>query len=101
MVLNERKLRMSRHAPTVLFEHQEGNKIVEVCEADAVFAIFYNGRPIKMRQREIGVKYYGFKYMKSFYPESGHAIRLCARLNQRHNTDEFTVVQLNSGRTLK
>jgi transposase len=72
----------------------------EICEADAVYAVLYQGRPIKIRRHNPSVRYLGYKYSKSSFPEPGHAIRLARRLNEVHGTEDFTVVQMTTGRTI-
>jgi hypothetical protein len=91
---------MSRTKPTVICGHREGEWRVEVCEADAVYAVLYQGRPIKLRKYNDAVKYLGFKYGKSMFPEPGHAIRLARKLNGIYNTRDFKVVQF-TGTTTK
>lgn len=92
---------MSRTAPTVVASHTEGDRVHEVCDADAVYAVLYLGRPIKLRTHRPGDKWFGFKYGKSMFPEPGHAIRLANKLNLVHGTDEFTVAVMTVGRTVK
>lgn len=73
----------------------------QVCEADAVYAVLYQGRPIKVRHHTPGVKYLGYKYGKSMFPSAGHAVRLARKLNEIHNTEDFTVAIMTVGRTLQ
>jgi len=82
---------MARPQPTHICSHNEGDWNIEVCEADAVYAVLYRGRPIKLRKANPNCRYLGVKYMKSMFPEPGHAVRLANRLNRAHNTDAFTV----------
>jgi hypothetical protein len=86
----------------VIFEHiGEDMSAYQVCEADAVFAVCYQGRPIKIRtQANIEVAYPGPKYAKSSYPSPGHAFNLAERLNEKFNTKDFSVVMMTVGRTL-
>ena len=91
---------MSRTKPTLIASHTQGNLIVEVCEADAVYAVLYQGRPIKIRRHNPSVRYLGYKYGKTSFPEPGHAVRLALKLNEAHDTDEFTVVQMPQNRTI-
>jgi hypothetical protein len=91
---------MSRSPPTLIVSHQEGDRVVEVCEADAVYAVLFQGRPIKIRTHKPTVRYQGYKYSKASFPEPGHAIRLANTLNLAYGTDEFTVCSMTSGKTL-
>jgi hypothetical protein len=94
---------MSRPKPTILLEHVDDNmRAYQVCEADAIFAVCYKGRPVKIRtQANIEIDYPGPKYAKTAYPTAGHAFNLCERLNQKFDTDEFSVVMMTAGRTIK
>lgn len=82
---------MSRTPPTLIVSHAQGDRVVEICEADAVYAVLYQGKPIKVRTHNPAVRYMGYKYTKTMFPEAGHAVRLANRLNLAHSTDEFTV----------
>jgi len=93
---------MSRPKPHVLLEHiGEDMSSYQVCEADAIFAVCYQGRPIKIKtQANIEIDYPGPKYAKTSYPTAAHAFNLAERLNQRFETTEFTVVMMTVGRTI-
>jgi hypothetical protein len=90
---------MSRSQPTLICSHQENNLVYEVCEADAVYAVLYQGRAIKLRKHNPAVHYLGYKYGKTTFPEAGHAIRLARKLNEVHNTQDFTVAQMTVEQT--
>lgn len=93
---------MSRPKPRVLLEHIDDNmRAYQVCEADAVYAVCYKGRPIKIRtQANIEIDYPGPKYAKTVYPTPGHAINLVEKLNLRFATTDFTLVMMTVGRTI-
>lgn len=91
---------MSRPQPTIICTHADPDRIFEVCEADAVFAVLYNGKPIKVRTHNPEAQYQGYKYGKSFFPEAGHAVRLARKLNEIHTTDAFTVGIMTVSRVL-
>ena len=91
---------MSRTPPTLIVSHAQGDRVVEICEADAVYAVLYQGKPIKVRTHTPAVRYMGYKYTKTMFPEAGHAVRLANRLNLAHSTDQFTVGILTQARTL-
>ena len=91
---------MSRPQPNLIATYQEGDRCTEVCSADAVYAVLYQGEPIKLRTYNPTVKYQGYKYGKSMFPEAGHAIRLANKLNEIHDTDAFTVAVMTVHRTL-
>lgn len=91
---------MSRPQPTIICSMPDANRVVEVCEADAVYAVLFEGRPIKLRSHCPTARYQGYKYGKSMFPEPGHAVNLAQKLNQKHNTDAFTVAVMTIGRTI-
>jgi len=93
---------MARPQPNLICAHTEDTgRIFEVCAADAVFAVLYAGKPIKVRTHHPDLGYQGYKYGKSFFPEAGHAIRLARKLNEIHTTDAFTVGIMTVGRVLE
>ena len=92
---------MSRPQPTLICSHVEEDRVVEVCAADAVYAVLYNGRPFKIRTHNPAKAYLGYKYGKSMFPEPGHAFRLAQKLNQEHDTDAFTVAVMDFKRTIR
>lgn len=91
---------MARTKPTLICSHRAGDMTFEVCEADAVYAVLYQGRPIKVRTHNPDLRYQGYKYGKSMFPEPGHAIRLAQRLNSIHGTEDFTVAVMQVGRNV-
>jgi hypothetical protein len=91
---------MARPGPIIIASHQQGDTVVEICEADAVYAVVYQGQPIKVRTHKPDLRYQGYKYGKSMFPEPGHAIRLARHLNQVHNTEDFSVAVMTTGRIL-
>ena len=93
---------MSRPRPTILLEHIDDNmRAYQVCEADAIYAVCYKGRPIKIKtQANIEIEYPGPKYSKTSFPTPGHAFNLAERLNQRFDTTDFTVVMMTEGRKI-
>jgi hypothetical protein len=94
---------MSRPKPTVVLESiDEHDRALWVCEADAVYAVCYQGRPIKIKTKaDVDVNYPGPKYVKTSFPSAAHAFNLAERLNERFSTQDFTVVIMTVGRTIK
>ena len=95
---------MSRPKPTVILQDldHESGRVVWVCEADAIYAVCYQGRPIMVKtQANIDVNYPGPKYVKTSFPSAAHAFNLAERLNKRFNTQDFTVSIMTVGRTIK
>jgi len=93
---------MARPMPNVLLRNVDINdKALEVCEADALYGVLYQGRPIKIRTlQNIELNFIGPKYSKTAFPESGHAFNLADKLNKMFNTDEFTVAIMTVSRTI-
>lgn len=95
---------MSRPKPTVLLEHVADDlKGTQICEADAVYAVCYRGRPIMMRSFiNMDVpEYPGPKYGKTSWTNPGHAFNCADRLNKMFNTTDFTVHKMTVGRLLR
>ena len=95
---------MARSKPSVLLEHvSEEFKATQVCEADAIYAVCYQGKPIMVkRNQNIEIPdWQNWKYIKTAFPSPGHAFNLAEKLNKQFNTDEFTVRIMLAGRTIK
>jgi hypothetical protein len=90
---------MSRPKPTIIASLQLGSTTTEVCAAAAVYAVYYQGKPVKVRTHGDDMMN-GFKYAKSSFPEPGHAVRLAQKLNRELNTTDFSVVELKIGRVI-
>ena len=93
---------MSRPKPKVLLQYsnKKNFKSEEILEADAIWAVFYQGKPINLKSSSLVSNYPGPKYKKVSFSNPGHAINLCKKLNQKFQTKDFTVVLLNSGKTI-
>ncbi len=94
---------MSRPKPTIILEHiGDDMSAYQVCEADAIFAVCYKSRPIKIKTHaNIEIDYPGPKYAKTSFPTSGHAFNLAERLNEKFDTTDFSVVMMTTGRTIR
>ena len=89
---------MSRPKPNVLMTTLERDDLaLDVCECDAVYAIYYQNKPIKIRTRSPYGEWPKPKYGKSSFPEPGHAFNLAEKLNEKFETNEFYVVRLEGG----
>lgn len=90
---------MARPKPTVLIEHVNPKtyKAEQVLDADAVYAVFYKGKPINLRTLSHLVSYPGPKYKKCAFGSPGHAFNLAERLNEMFKTTDFTVHELVAG----
>jgi hypothetical protein len=90
---------MSRPKPKVLLEvtSKKTYKTEQVLEAEAIWAVFYQDKPINLKTSSIVAQQLGPKYKKVSFSNSGHAINLAEKLNKQFNTNEFTVFKLVTG----
>jgi hypothetical protein len=90
---------MARPRPIILLENVNTKtyKAEQVLEADAVYAVFYKGRPINLRTCHHLISVPGPKYLKVSFANSGHAFNLAERLNNLFKTGDFAVYKLTSG----
>ena len=90
---------MSRPKPEVLLEavNKHTYKAEQVLVADAIYSVFYQGKPINLRIIHTLVNYPGPKYKKVSFSNPGHAFNLAERLNKIFGTDGFKVVKLTRG----
>jgi hypothetical protein len=95
-------MEMARPKPTVLLEYvnPKNYKADQVLVADAIYAVFYEGRPINLRVLNHLVSYPGPKYKKVSFSNSGHAFNLAEKLNKLFKTSNFAVYKLNEGKLL-
>ena len=91
---------MARPKPTILLTHVDPStyKSEEVLDADAIYAVFYKGRPFNLRTFLNSLQDYpGPKYKKVSFSNSGHAFNLMEKLNKLFKCQDFSVVELRQG----
>lgn len=90
---------MSRPKPTVLLEYvnKSNYKSEQVLNSEGIWAVFYDNKPINLKNQNILVSYPGPKYKKVSFSNPGHAINLAKKLNTLFKTDKFSVVILKQG----
>lgn len=90
---------MSRPKPKVLLEvtNKKNYKTDQVLEADAIWAVFYQDKPINLKTTSFIIQEMGPKYKKVSFSNSGHALNLAEKLNNMFNTIEFSVYKLTTG----
>jgi hypothetical protein len=88
---------MSRPKPNVLFEAVDKTyKAEQVLEADAIYAVCYDGQPINLRTFfTLGNPM--TKYKKCSFSNPGHAFNLAERLNEVFKTNAFAVHKMMMG----
>jgi hypothetical protein len=90
---------MSRPKPTVILENvnKKTFKSDQILEAEAIWAVFYQGKPFNLKSQNSLSGYPGSKYKKVSFSNPGHAINLAKKLNTQFKTDKFSVVLLKAG----
>ena len=93
---------MSRPKPTILMSHNiSGGKIEQILAADAIYAVFYDDKPINIKNVASHIDLTGPKYKKSSFSNPGHAFNLAQRLNMLFRTDKFSVFKLITGEEIE
>ena len=89
---------MSRPKPTVLLEfiNSQTYRCEQVLVADAIWAVFYKGRPFNLKSTNSLTNYPGPKYKKTSFSNPGHAHNLAKKLNSTFRSTDFAVFKLYS-----
>lgn len=90
---------MARPKPNVLLEitNKKSYKTDQVLESDAIWAVFYQNKPINLKTSSVIAQDVGPKYKKVSFSNSGHAFNLMEKLNKAFNTTDFAVFKLTTG----
>ena len=90
---------MARPKPTIILENvnPKNYKAEQVLNAEAIYAVFYKGKPINLRTLSHLVSYPGPKYKKVSFSNSGHAFNLAERMNKMFKVTDFAVFKLTEG----
>lgn len=90
---------MSRPKPNVILENINSKtyKSEQVLEAEAIWAVFYQGSPFNLKSANALTNYPGPKYKKTSFSNPGHAHNLAKKLNDMFKSDEFAVYKLTDG----
>jgi hypothetical protein len=90
---------MSRPKPRVILEHvnKENYKIEQILDSEAIWAVFYQGKPFNLKSGSLVANYPGPKYKKVSFSNPGHAKNLSKKLNRLFKTNDFEVYKLTSG----
>lgn len=94
---------MARPKPKILMEFTDPRSFrsEQLLAAEAIYAVFYNNKPINLRSLNSLTNYPGPKYKKVSFSNSGHAFNLAQRLNKLFKTDKFQVVKLITGQSVQ
>ena len=94
---------MSRPKPTVVLEHvnKKTYKSEQVLDAEAIWAVFFKDKPFNLKSSNVLTNYPGPKYKKVSFSNPGHAHNLAKKLNDLFNCEDFTVVKLTAGESVK
>lgn len=90
---------MSRPKPVVILNHTDSKtyKSEQILASDAIYAVFYENKPINLRSLNSLVNYPGPKYKKVSFSNPGHAFNLAEKLNKLFKTEKFNVHKLTVG----
>lgn len=91
---------MARPKPSVVLQWTDPKtyKAEEVLKAFAIYAVFYDGKPINLRSIPNRLTdETSPKYKKVSFSNSGHAFNLAEKLNHMFKTTKFQVVKLTQG----
>ena len=92
---------MARPKPNIILDQVDKSYNSEqILKAEAIYAVYYESKPINLRTLNTLVNYPGPKYKKVSFSNSGHAFNLADRLNKKFNTDLFSVIKLIDGETV-
>ena len=93
---------MSRPKPNVLLEitDKKTYKVEQVLEAEAIWAVFYQDKPINLKTGSLIAQNLGPKYKKISFSNPGHAHNLAEKLNKLFNCNNFSVYKLTTGEKL-
>jgi len=90
---------MSRPKPKILCEFVDRKtfKSEQVLDAEAIWAVFYKGKPFNLKSQNNITNYPGPKYKKTSFSNPGHAYNLAKKLNQMFKSTDFEVYKLTEG----
>lgn len=90
---------MSRPKPNVVLEkiNKKTFKSDQILEAEAIWAVFYQGKPFNLKSQNSLGGYPGSKYKKVSFSNPGHAYNLAKKLNTLFGSTDFSVYKLTTG----
>lgn len=90
---------MSRPKPKILLEitNKKNYKIQQIVESEAIWAVFFKGKPINLKTINMSLCNSTPKYKKISFSNAGHAINLAKKLNKLFECNDFHVYKLITG----
>ncbi len=79
------------------YANKENYKVEQILDSEAIWAVFYQGKPFNLKSGSLLASYPGPKYKKVSFSNPGHAINLAKKLNRLFKCKDFEVVKLTSG----
>jgi len=94
---------MSRPKPNVILEHINNKtyKSEQILEAEAIWAVFFKGKPFNLKSINALTNYPGPKYKKVSFSNPGHAHNLAKKLNEMFKCEDFSVYKLTDGEVVE
>ena len=94
---------MSRPKPKIILENinKKTYHSDQILEAEAIWAVFYKGKPFNLKSQNSLSGYSGSKYKKVSFSNPGHAHNLAKKLNSLFRTEDFAVYKLTVGEEVK
>jgi hypothetical protein len=90
---------VSRPKPDIILEYtnRKTYKSEQVLNAEAIWAVFYQGKPFNLKSFNALTNYPGPKYKKTSFSNPGHALNLAKKLNAMFKSQDFEVYKLSAG----
>jgi hypothetical protein len=91
---------MSRPKPDVILEYtnRKTYKSEQILDSEAIWAVFFKGKPFNLKSFNSLTNYPGPKYKKTSFSNPGHAFNLAKKLNEMFKSQDFEVYKLTSGK---
>jgi hypothetical protein len=90
---------VSRPKPDIILEYtnRKTYKSEQILNAEAIWAVFYQGKPFNLKSFNALTNYPGPKYKKTSFSNPGHALNLAKKLNAMFKSQDFEVYKLSAG----
>jgi hypothetical protein len=94
---------VSRPKPDVILEYtnKKTYKSDQILNAEAIWAVFYKGKPFNLKSFNSLTNYPGPKYKKTSFSNPGHALNLAKKLNTTFKCHDFEVYKLTAGKKVE